>query len=121
MHPQHIPVSSVQFRDRSLSPACRYDGLWPLHLMWRQYVTGVLSSSGLSGEAAFQLDLHGSHLKVIQHPSAQLVGLEGIAVRASEQQIHIVTKDNRHAVIPRTPGSELRYRVGNNHVVSLLR
>ena len=88
--------------------------------MWREYITGVLSTSGISEETAFTLDLHGCHLRVIQHPDAQLVGLDGIVVKASERSVQIVTKDDRHAVIPRSLGSELRYRLSNNDVVSLL-
>ena len=83
-------------------------------------MTGALSTSGVSAETAFQLDLHGCHVKVAKHPNAQLVGLEGIAIKASERNVHIVTKDDRHAVIPRSPSSELRYRVSNSDVVSLL-
>ena len=81
---------------------------------------GVLSASGASKETAYQLDLHGCYLKVLKHPNAQLAGLEGIAVKASERNVHLVTKDDRYAVIPRSPGSELRYRVSNSDVVSLL-
>ena len=99
---------------------CRYEALWPLHLLWRQYVGGILSTSGFTEASAFQLDLHGCHLTVIQHPTAQLVGLEGIAVKASERNVHVVTKDDRHAVVPRSHGSELQFRVSNDHVVSLL-
>ncbi len=83
-------------------------------------MTGVLSTTGVSEETAYQLDLHGCHLKVVKHPNAQLVGLEGIAVKASERNVHIVTKDDRHAVIARSPSSELQYRVSNSDVVSLL-
>lgn len=90
-------------------------------MLWRQYITGVTSSSGVSEETAYQLDLHGCHLKVVQHENAQLVGLEGIVVKASEHSVHIVTKDDRHAVVPRSQGSELHYRVGNDDVVSLIK
>ena len=89
--------------------------------MWREYVTGVLGASGVSEETALTLDLHGCHLRVIQHPNPQLVGLEGIVVKGSERSVHIVTEDDRHAVIPRSLGSELHYRASNNDVVSLLR
>lgn len=106
---------------RVLSPARRYDALWPLHLLWRQYVAGVLGALGTSEATVYQLDLHGCHLEVHQHPDAQLVGSKGIVVRACEQNMHMVTKNDRRAVIPRSPGSELHYRVGNDRVVSLLR
>ena len=93
--------------------------LWPLHLLWRQYVAGVLSASGISEKTAHQLDLHGSVIRVVQHPNAQLAGLQGVVVKAGEHSVHVMTQDNRHAVIPRVPGYELHCRVGRNDVVSL--
>ena len=59
-------------------------------------------------------------MRVEQHPNAQLVGLEGIAVKISNHNVHVVTKEDRCAVIPTTPGCDLHYRVGNSDVVSLI-
>jgi len=59
-------------------------------------------------------------MRVEQHPNAQLVGLEGIAVKTSNHSVHIVTKEDRRAVIPTTPGCEIHSRVGNSDVVSLI-
>lgn len=60
-------------------------------------------------------------MRVVQHADAQLVGLEGIVVKASEHNVHVVTKDDRYAVVPRSRCSELHYRVGNDDVVSLIK
>jgi RNase P/RNase MRP subunit p29 len=60
-------------------------------------------------------------MKVVQHTNAQLVGLDGIVVKASEHVVHVVTKDDRHVVVSRSQGSELTYRVGYDYVVSMIK
>lgn len=70
-----------------------------------------------SEEAALQLDLHGCLLTVKQHHNPQLVGKEGIVVRYGKHAFHVVSKEDRLHVVPRSKDCKFEFKVDRLRVI----
>jgi ribonuclease P protein subunit POP4 len=93
-----------------------------IHRQWKAYIHNLLHPAQNLKEAqqlAFNADLHGCLLRVVEAPAPQHVGLTGIVVRNSRNAFFLVTPDDRIVMIPKN-NSVFEFAIDGKRVVTLL-
>uniref|UniRef100_A0A7S0RUB3 Uncharacterized protein n=1 Tax=Pyramimonas obovata TaxID=1411642 RepID=A0A7S0RUB3_9CHLO len=136
---QHLPkplMGAHERRNLKLqklpSDLCEYSLYEPLHDKWCEYVEqllsnapGVMSSDTECLPQLATVDLHGSQMRVVRSKEPSRVGVEGLVVMDTCKTFHIISRENRLHVVPKT-GSifEMKFKNrrfaihGNNLVVA---
>lgn len=85
----------------------RYEFFFPLHELWRQYITDLCgglkptSSPQFVQQKLLKADFHGAVLTVVRSKCPSYVGTTGILVQEFKHVFKIITKENKLKVIPK--------------------
>ena len=94
----------------------------PVHRQWQAYIHNLLHPAQNLKEAqqlAFNADLHGCLLRVVEAPEHRYVDLRGIVVRDSRTAFFLVTPDDRVVMIPKK-NCVFEFAIDAKRVVTLL-
>ncbi|KAL6067308.1 RNase P/RNase MRP complex subunit, variant 3 [Balamuthia mandrillaris] len=76
----------------------RYDLYLPLHELWKQYMSELLSAEVNATNFQAKLlkaDLHGCIMRVIRSKCPSYLGMEGILAQETEHTFQLITKKNQ--------------------------
>lgn len=99
-----------------------FNSVLDIHRQWQQYIHNLVHPAQNLKEAqqlAFNADLHGCLLRVIEAPEPRHVGLRGIVVRNSLNAFFLVTPDDRIVMIPKN-NCVFEFAIDGKRVVTLL-
>lgn len=82
-----------------------YSAYLPLNALWNDYMRTVLAGAGGAAQAAAQAvlsaDWHGALVRVVASRNPTFVGLEGLLLWESRNQLLLVTKSDRFKRVPK--------------------
>jgi len=99
-----------------------FNSVLDIHRQWQQYIHNLIHPAQNLKEAqklAFNADLHGCLLQVVEAPEPRHVGLRGIVVRNTLNAFFLVTPDDRIVMIPKM-NCVFEFAIDGKRVVTLL-
>ena len=93
--------SQLRCVQHTTGAAYRYQLFLPLHQLWKQYISGLLSRGRNLAELLLGADYHGAMLQVVKSRQPCHTGAEGIVIKDAAQTFTIIDESNKVRQIPK--------------------